>query len=82
MDDARKLRLLLDVAESIGIEVRRVSGMTEAGGSLVRIRGKSVLFLDPSASDRQRLDVVAGALRDRPELEDQWLPPAVRDLLE
>ncbi|MBS3821029.1 MAG: hypothetical protein GVY16_11545 [Planctomycetes bacterium] len=86
MDAHAKLRELLDLAESLGLEVRRVSGVSRSedrpGGALVRVRGREVLFLDPTAPTGEQLAVVIDALRGRSELAEQWLPPAIRDLLD
>ncbi len=89
MDENGQLRALLDLAESIGIQVRRAPppGAGEGfddhpGGALVRLRAQEILFLDPAAAVADRIAVVAAALRGRKELEDVFLPPAVRELLE
>ena len=89
MEDDAQLRALLDLAESIGIRVRRAPppGQVEGvgdhpGGALVRLRDQEMLFVDPAAPLADRVDMVAAALRGRKELEDVFLPPALRELLE
>ena len=84
MDDSAKLRVLLDLAESLGMHIRRAPAACEAhhGGAFIHLRGQAVLFLDPTAGVGDQLAVVVEALRGRPELDEQFLPPALRDLLE
>jgi hypothetical protein len=85
MNDHSKLRVLLDLAESLGLRVRRApasGGEAHPGGALVRLRGEEVLFLDPMAAVGDQLAVAAEALRGRPELDEQFIPPALRELLE
>ena len=90
MDEYAKLRVLLDMAESFGIKIRRAPGGVELdgggadehpGGALVRLRGQEILFLDPSASVADRIAVVTSALAGRDELEQMYLPPEIRELL-
>lgn len=86
MDSYLQLRQLLELAEAVGIEVRRApeSGESDAhpGGALVRLRGREVLFLDLSSSVGDRVAVVAAALRGRPELETMFLPPEIRQIID
>jgi hypothetical protein len=87
MDEHAQLRALLDLAESIGIEVRRAppgeapSG-ERPGGALVRLRDREILFLDPAASPADRIAVAAAALAGRSRLEDVFLPPEIRERIE
>ncbi len=89
MDEHAKLRALLDLAEGLGIEIRRApSGVEQAGegdrpgGALVRLRQREMLFLDPTASVADRIAVAAAALAGRKQLEQMYLPPEVRQLIE
>ena len=86
MEQRSQLRRLLDLAGQIELEVRRVPGSAggadHPGGAMVRLKGKDILFLDPVACPSEQLDVLAGALRGRPEIEDRFLPPEVRELIE
>jgi len=85
MDPDTKLSTLLDLAESLGMEVRRMppmGGTDHPGGALVRLRGKEILFVDPSASTGDCIDAVARALAGRPELADRFLPPDIRDAID
>ena len=87
MEPQTQLNALIDLAESLGITVRRVpsaGGVSgeRPGGALVRLRGKEMIFLDPSAGVADRIDVVAAALRGRGELADKFLPPEIRELID
>lgn len=92
MDEYEQLRYLLDLAESVGIDIRRAptavaaetpgGGSDHPGGALVKLKGKEILFLDPAASVADRIAVVAAALTGRADLQDRYLPPRIRDLIE
>ncbi len=86
MDPQKKLSALLKLAEDTGIVVRRVRLTGESsehpGGSLVRLRDQQMLLLDPSASIADRIQAAAEALRGRPELQDSFIPPEIRELIE
>ena len=90
MDEYAKLRALLDLAESVGIKVRRAPTGQDSngtagghpGGALVRLRNQEILFLDPGASVADRIAVVAGALAGRKEIEQTFLPPELRELID
>lgn len=85
MDDAAKLRTLLDLAEAIGLDVRRMAvrrDASHAGGAWVQLKGRTILFIDPHATPGENISVAVEALRGRPELQEQFIPPAIRDLLE
>lgn len=85
MDEYAKLRALLDLVESAGIEIRRSPpgpNADGAGGALVRVRGREILFLDPTASAADRIAVVASALAGRTQIEEIYLPPEIRELID
>ena len=86
MDEHSQLAFLVDLAESLGIEVRqaarRVDSAEGRGGALVRLKGRDILFIDPGASPAEQTAVVAQALRNRPEIADMYLPPQIRRALE
>ncbi len=86
MDNQSKLHLLLDLAESLCIEVRRGPARggpgSAEGGSLIRLRGKEILFLDTHASDSAQVAAVAAALAGRDEIEQMFLPPEIRQTIE
>ena len=77
-----KLNALLDLAESLGIAIRRVpsagSSGDHPGGALVRLKGREILFLDPTATTADQIDAVTAALHGRAELENVFLPPELR----
>ena len=86
MDQHDKLEALISLAESLGLEVRiasRYNGLTSrAGGAMVKLRGREILFLDSDAPLVERIDVVASALRHRPELAERYLQPDIRQTIE
>ena len=86
MHQDSQLRMLLDLAEQIGLEVRRVpgssSGSEHPGGAMVRLKGREILFLDPAAAPSDQIGVLAGAMRNRPAIEDRFLPPEIRELID
>ncbi len=79
-----KLSALVDVARSLGMEVRLVdtAGAGRDGGALVRLKGREIVFLDVSAPLADRIDAVAGVLAGRKELEQLFLPPEIREAIE
>jgi len=83
MEPERQLRALLDLVESLGILLRRMpAGEGGSPGALVRLRDREMLFLDPAAPVADQVAVVADALRGRPGLEELYLPPELRELIE
>ena len=86
MNDEAILTTLLELASSVGITVRSMPGggdMSEhLGGSLVRVKGKEILFLDDAASAKDQIAALAAALRDRGQLQERFLPPEVRMVIE
>lgn len=86
MDDPSRLGALLDVAEQLGIVIRRAPAAMESsehsGGAWVRLHGKDMLFLNPAAPLVDQINVVAEVLRNRAELAEKFLPPELRDLLD
>ena len=86
MDEQAKLSFLLDLAETLGVQVRQAPPPDELdlhpGGALVRLRERELLFLDPTASLGDRIGVAAAALAGREQLQDLFLPPEIRQLLE
>lgn len=86
MDEFAKIEKLVELAEELGIEVRRApslfGSMDHPGGSLVRLKGKEILFLDPDAPAEDQITVAARALRGRESLQQRFLEPSIRQLLE
>ena len=86
MDEFAKIDKLIDLAEELGIEVRRApslfGSMDHPGGSLIRLKGKEILFLDPDAPVEDQITVAARALRGRESLQQRFLEPEIRRLLD
>lgn len=86
MDEYGRLGMLIDLAESAGITIRRVPSAGDSsdhpGGAVVRLKGKELLFLDPTAPLPDQIGVVAAALRGRSEIEQRFLPPEIRELID
>jgi len=86
MDLDAKLSMLLDLAESLGIETRRMPAAGDSGdhpgGALVRLKGREILFLNGEASLADQIDAAAAALTGRKELENRFLPPEIRQALD
>jgi hypothetical protein len=75
---------LKEAARRAGVDVREVPlGMPDqtAQSGLVKLRGADVLFLDPAADRDDALRLLVQALAGR-DLDDLYLSPAVRTLLE
>ena len=85
MDDYVKLSALTDLAESLGVTIRRIpssGGGDHPGGAVVKLKGKEVVFLDPTATGGDQVDVLVECLRGHDELQDRFLAPEIRELLE
>ena len=85
MNPSEQLAALADLAESLGVEIRRAPAAEASGhpgGALVRLKGRDILFLDESASPAERIQVLASALAGREELATMFLPPVLRELLD
>ncbi|NOT00213.1 MAG: hypothetical protein HOP29_06255 [Phycisphaerales bacterium] len=73
-----KLSTLLEVAESLGIEVRHAS-LEGRGGGLCRIKGKRVLFVDLECDRATRYHAVLHEISQLPEIDDVFLGPELRE---
>jgi len=85
MQDHDLLAELLDLAKDAGLVLRRMpaeSEDAERGGSLVKLKGVEVLFLNESATPAAQIDAIAAALKGRPTIENRFLPPEVRQCIE
>jgi len=83
MDIDAQFRALMDLAETLGLEIRSVSPLeTQGAGALVKIHNKEVLFLDFSASVADRISLLAETLRGRDELQQIYIKPELRRLIE
>lgn len=81
MELHRRLETLLNLAEEIGLPIRR-EAMGGEGGGLCTLKGRRVLFIDTSADPQTQYDRTLAALAGLPELESRYCPPEVRDDLE
>ncbi|HUT59289.1 MAG TPA: hypothetical protein VNA25_15680 [Phycisphaerae bacterium] len=76
---------LVDLAESLGFQVRAgPSGESagRAGGAVVRLRDKQIIFLDAHAPPGDQINVLAAALAERPEIAERFIVPELRELIE
>jgi len=79
------LTALLELAEENGMEVRAMPATADGSdraGSLVRLKGKDVLFLSEVAAPADQIAAVAAALKGRVSLENRYLQPEVRKQIE
>ncbi len=85
MGDDEKLVELLHLAQSLGIEVRQTPAAAASGehsaGALIRLKGREILLMDPTAPVSGQIALAAQALRGRDELEERFIKPAIRCLL-
>ena len=82
MDEEQILFDLVTTAEEIGIEIRRAQIGGSDGGSLCKLKNKWVLFLDEGAPIIEQIDTTAKSLKGRPELENIYLRPQIREIIE
>lgn len=82
MNEQAKLAALLDLAEELGLPVRACPVGHDGAGSVVRLKGKEIIFLDDSASMEDQIELLRSALAGRDELNQRFIPPEVRQLLE
>ena len=81
MDTQNQLIALLDLAERLHMEIRRVP-LDGEGGGLCRLKGQCILFVDTSASATDQLARTAAALASLNDWQDTYLLPEIRELLE
>jgi hypothetical protein len=86
MDAYEQLESLLDLAEQLGLKIRRLPGLAgegdHPGGALTRVKGEEVLFLDAQAGLADQLSVTAAALAGRPGIEDRYMAPELREIID
>ncbi len=86
MESHEQLDSLLELAVQLGITIRRLPGLTAGseypGGALTRLKGKEVLFLDSTSAVTDQLAVAAAALASKNQLNDRFIPPQLRQLIE
>jgi hypothetical protein len=81
MGNASTFDELIDLARRLGIAVRHAH-LGGQGGGLARIKDARQLFVDLDADPRDQLDQTAGALAGIPEVEQMFLRPDVRALID
>ena len=80
MDGRSQLEALLELADQLGLEVRRAA-LGGDGGGACSLRGKDILFVDTQADLEHQLEATARALAGHPALEQQFVLPEIRELL-
>jgi len=85
MDPHQRLRALLELTEQVGLTVRAMPNLASdgdpVGGAVAWVRGEEVLFVDPSAPVTDQTAFVAGVLAGRPELDDRFIAPELRECI-
>ena len=75
-----KLRALLEIAERLGLQVRRVP-LGGDGGGLCMVKGKRMLFVDLSADTATQCDRTLAALSSIPEIDSIFVIPELRECI-
>ncbi|HUU84509.1 MAG TPA: hypothetical protein VM243_13495 [Phycisphaerae bacterium] len=81
MDELAQLDKVVEIAEELGVEVRREAIDGESGG-LCRIKGRHVLFIDTLADATTRLERCIEALARLPGIDDYYLRPDIRERID
>ena len=81
MEEQEVLTELLDLAEVLGLEIRRAA-LGGQGGGRCRVGVKEILFVDTDASSSERIARTAGALAEMGNLEDRFVLPQIREVIE
>jgi hypothetical protein len=85
MDPYTAIAELTELAEQLGMTVRvspAADRSDHPGGAFVRLRGRDVVFLDPAGPTADQLAVLAGALRGHPGLDERFVKPSLREIIE
>jgi hypothetical protein len=80
MHSVELLELALDAARRLGYQIRE-DALGGCPGGACQIKGQNWLFLDPSLSTRERLELVLDALAGDPTTMAGDLPPALMHIL-
>ena len=85
MEPETILSTLLELAQDAGLSVRSmpssIDEQAHRGGSLVRLKGKEIFFLNSSAETAEQVQALAAALAGRKQLADRFLPPEIRQII-
>lgn len=81
MDELAQLDRVIEIAEELGVEVRREPIDGDSGG-LCRIKGRHVLFVDTLADAATRLERSLEALARLPGIDQHYLRPDIRERIE
>ncbi len=81
MDQLAQIDHLTQIAEALGIVVRR-EPIDGEGGGLCRINGRTVLFIDTLADPASRLECCLEALAGVPGIDEHYLRPELRDRID
>jgi hypothetical protein len=81
VDELAQLDRLTEIAEELGVEVRREPIDGQSGG-LCRIKGRHVLFIDTLADLPTRIDRCVEALAQLPGIDRHYLRPDIREQIE
>lgn len=90
MEPVELFEALLDLAKEVELEVRILRGQNPAetdftpDSACCRVKGKVWVVLSPNDPVDLHIRVLAWALKSEagPALEAQYLPPAIRDVLD
>ena len=81
MDPADQLGEAMKLLSRLGIEIREEHLGGDSGG-LCALRGRRVVFIDLDSDMASQLNQCLKALASLPELENVYVPPILRELLE
>ncbi len=86
MDENSLIDLLEELAEGFGVKIRHEAikqdeDATYVAGGLCLLRGEYVLIVDSNATPRDRISILAAALKHF-DLDKVYVRPVVRELLE
>ena len=81
MDSQDLLEHLVELAAQLDISVRRAD-LGGFGGSLVKLRGQQILFIDTLADPADQLERIIPSFARLDSLDDIYIIPELRQLLD
>ncbi len=84
MDDEALFQLLVELMEKLSIKVVCKNLHDEEfkiSGGLCKVRGRNLMIMDKRSPLKSRITLLARELKEF-NLEDQYIPPVLRELLE